>query len=94
MKISKEEVLKIAHISRLALDNNEIDLVSQQLQDVLEYAQCVQKLADETIDLPSNKNVNVTRPGVVIPCEPELILSRAPEREENYFVVPCILDTK
>lgn len=94
MKISKEEVLKIAHISRLALDNNEIDLILQQLQDVLEYAQCVQKLADETIDLSLYKNSNVTRAGVVTSSHPEVLLSRAPEREDHYFVVPCILDTK
>ncbi len=94
MKISREEALKIASISRIALHENEIDAVVTQLADVLEYAKRVQDLATEIEDQPSSKNVNVMRDGLVQTSSPELILSRAPEREEHYFVVPRILDTK
>ncbi len=94
MKISREEALKIAHISRLALDEEEIDRVVQQLQEVLAYAQRVQELAGDLSDQPSNKNSNIMRADAVVPSDPEKMLERAPEREENYFVVPRILDTK
>lgn len=92
-KISKEEVLKIAEISRISLRENEIEKVTQHLQNVLSYAARVQEIAAD-IEEPSIQNVNVFREDVVIKTDPESILSQAPEREENFFVVPAIIETK
>lgn len=94
MKITKEEVLKIANISKIALQEEEIDALIRQLQDVLTYAECVKKVANELMDQPSNKNVNFFREDVAVKTDPETVLDRAPEREESYFVVPKILDSK
>lgn len=94
MNISKEEVLKIAKISRITLLDHEVEDLIKQLSDVLSYAECVKKVAGEMEDRPSNKNVNFFREDVVSKCDSEEILSRAPEREGAYFVVPKILDTK
>ena len=94
MSISREEVIKLAYISRISLDEQEIEPVIKQLAEVLAYAQRVQDLATELDEQPSHKNVNVMRDDVVVLSNPEILLSRAPEREENYFVVPRILDTK
>ncbi len=94
MKITKEEVLKIANISKIALQEEEIDALTQQLQGVLTYAECVKKVANELMDQPSNKNVNFFREDVAVKTDPEIVLDRAPEREESYFVVPKILDSK
>jgi len=94
MNISKEEVLRIAKISRITLYDNEIEELTKQLNDVLSYAECVKKVAEELVDQPSNKNVNFFREDVVTKCDSEEILKRAPEREGTYFVVPKILDTK
>jgi aspartyl-tRNA(Asn)/glutamyl-tRNA(Gln) amidotransferase subunit C len=94
VSISREEALKIAYISRISLEEQEIEPVLKQLTEVLEYAQRVQDLATELDEQPSYKNINVMREDVVASSYPEIILSRAPEREENYFVVPRILDTK
>ncbi len=94
MSISREEVIKLAYISRLSLDEQEIEPVIKQLAEVLAYAQRVQDLATELDEQPSHKNVNFVREDVVISSYSEILLSRAPEREENYFVVPRILDTK
>ncbi len=94
MKITREEVIKIAEISKIALHENEIDLLVKQLQDILAYSACVQKIADETADLPSNRNVNFFREDVVMESMSEAVLGQAPESEEGYFVVPKILDTK
>lgn len=94
MKITKDEVLKIAAISRIAIHEEEIQGFVKQLEDVLSYAECVKKLAEETIDQPSNTNVNFFREDVVAKFDSEGILAQSPEREENYFVVPKILDTK
>ncbi|MFT6765139.1 MAG: aspartyl-tRNA(Asn)/glutamyl-tRNA(Gln) amidotransferase subunit C [Alteromonas naphthalenivorans] len=94
MKITKEEAIKIASISRIALKDSEIDPLIKQLEAVLSYAERVTQVAAELDDQPSNRNVNFLREDVVVKCDPEPILERAPEREENYFVVPKILDKK
>lgn len=93
IKISKEEALKIAEISRISLHENEIESTIAHLQSVLSYAERVQEIAAD-IEEPSIKNVNVFREDVVVAINPETILCQAPEREENFFIVPAIIETK
>jgi aspartyl-tRNA(Asn)/glutamyl-tRNA(Gln) amidotransferase subunit C len=94
MKISKEEVLRLAEISKISIDSGDIDSIIEQLQSVLSYAQCVQECVSNLEEQPSNRNINVFREDTVVSTSPETILSRAPEREVNFFVVPSILETK
>ena len=94
MQITKEEVLKIAKIARIAVDEHEIEGYRKQLEDVLSYAACVTKIAAEIDATVSYKNINVFRDDVVERFNPEDILQRAPDRQENYFVVPRILENK
>ncbi len=90
-KISREEVLNIARISHIALRDEEIEPLIEQLEQVLSYAERVVQVATN-VEEPSTKNINIFREDLVIPQDPEPILAQAPEREGNYFVVPMILD--
>ena len=92
-KITKEELLKIAKISQLRLDKDEIEPLIKQIQDVLSYAERVQEVAGDA-QLPSNKNVNVLREDVIVRTDSKPILALAPEREGDYFVVPKIIENK
>jgi len=92
-KITRDELLKIAQMSKLRVHDEEIPSLIKQLEDLLTYAERVKKIAKD-IELPSNKNINVMREDVVIPTDPEAILARAPEREEDYFVVPKVIESK
>lgn len=89
--ISKEEVLKIAKISHITLHEDEVDQVTRELEAVLSYAARVQEIASQTEE-PLTKNVNIFREDVVVPSDPEVILQQAPQREENFFVVPVIIE--
>ncbi len=89
--ISKEEVLKIAKISRIAIHDNEIEFIKKHLEEVLSYAARVQEIAQQ-IEEPSNRNINVFREDSVVSVPIEPIMSQAPVREGNFFVVPSILD--
>jgi len=91
IKISKEEVLKIAEITRVSLHEDEIEPMIKHLEGVLSYAERVKEIAAD-IDEPSNKNVNVFREDVVVKTDSEKILAQAPERDDNYFVVPVIIE--
>ncbi len=94
-KISKHELISLAHLSRLQLSEDEVLSLIPQINDVLTYAlrvkDIVQMRAIEV--LPSEKNRNVFRDDIVVKTDPELVLKQAPEREQNYFVVPMILET-
>ena len=91
MKITREEILKIAEISKLKIWDNEVENVISQLEAVLSYAERVQEIAADQ-DEPSNKNINVTREDVIINTDSAPILKQAPESDNNYFVVPKILN--
>ena len=94
MKIDKSEALKIAEISKIAVTEQEIDPILKQMQEVLSYAIRVQQIAAEVEEYHSQKNINFFREGLAGESNPQELLARAPQCEENYFVVPKIIDTK
>lgn len=94
-KISKQELLSLAHLSRLQLSEEEVLSLIPQINAVLTYALRVKDIVEMrgAQELAIEKNCNVFREDMVIKTDPETILNQAPEREQNYFVVPMILET-
>ena len=91
--ITKEEVEKIARLSHITLSETEIINTMKHLDAVLSYAARVQEIAKD-VDVPSLKNNNIEREDVIIPTNPQIILAQAPEREDNFFVVPVIIENQ
>lgn len=90
-KISREEVIKIAALSSIALEEHKINALIEQLESVLSYAQRVTEIAADA-DEQATKNINVFRDDVVMPFDAGTVMKEAPERDQNYFVVPKIVD--
>lgn len=90
--ISRDEVIKIARISNIALHEQEIDAVVTQLEQVLSYAERVIEISGQGNPETGTFPQNIFRPDVAIPTPTQPILAQAPEREERYFVVPKILE--
>ncbi len=90
---TKEELLKIAQLSGLKLETNEVDSYTQQIGSILEY---VEQLKEVTIttEAQSLRSVNVMREDVSIRSDSAAIRSQAPEVDETFFAVPKILDEK
>lgn len=79
-------------MSKIHLQASEVEQLAEQLEAVLNYASGLQEIArvhSVTPALP--KNSNVMRPDVVVKTDSAPLLAQAPEREDNYFVVPKIL---
>lgn len=91
VKITKDDVLKIARISNIQIHEHEIDQIAQNLASVINYAARVQEIAID-VEIPSVKRVNVFRDDVPTESIGDVILSRAPESEAHYFVVPAIIE--
>ncbi len=91
VKITREEVLKLATMSRIHIHENEIDELINQLKSVLSYAERVSEICGD-VSIASSKNSNVLRADDVVYTNSQPILAQAPQAEDNYFVVLPILD--
>jgi aspartyl/glutamyl-tRNA(Asn/Gln) amidotransferase C subunit len=94
-KISKEELIALARLSRLELFEDEIPAIQQQIEAVLAYAARVSEAVtgNEDNDVPA-KNINIFREDVVKNTDSEPIIEQSPIHEENFFVVPSIIEHK
>lgn len=95
VKLSREQVLHIAELAKLGLTEEEVERFAEQLSDILDYAEILNRL--DTSAIPPTAQViyrrNVTRPDEVRESfSPEDILANAPHREGNYFKVKAILE--
>ena len=94
MSVSKEELLHIAKLADLKVDEKEIDKYIKNLDDILDYVKVLEKAPigdlDETIG--ANDNYNVFRKDEVKTFENiEGILENAPELEKNMYKIPKVL---
>jgi aspartyl-tRNA(Asn)/glutamyl-tRNA(Gln) amidotransferase subunit C len=95
MKLSREEVLHIARLARIALTEEEINRFSEQLSNLLEHFQVLQEV--NTDNVPPTANPvdlrSVMREDIVIPSLPvEDVLSNAPRQEDDCFRVKPVLE--
>jgi aspartyl-tRNA(Asn)/glutamyl-tRNA(Gln) amidotransferase subunit C len=95
MKLSREEVLHIARLARVALTEEEIIRISEQLSNLLEHFEVLQKVDTEGVP-PTAQSVtlqSVMREDVVAPSlPPEEVLANAPRREGDCFRVRAVLE--
>jgi aspartyl-tRNA(Asn)/glutamyl-tRNA(Gln) amidotransferase subunit C len=93
-RITRADVEHVAHLARLALSEQEIDALTEQLGAIVDYAAQVSAL--DTSDVPPTAHplpvVNVFRPDVARPGLPrDEVLAAAPQAQEERFRVPRIL---
>ena len=94
MEISKEEILHIAKLSRLKLNDEEIEEYIKNLEDILNFANVVGKAPKDGLDTANGAidNFNVFRKDEIKVFEDnEALLQNAPEQEENMFKIPKVL---
>ncbi len=95
MKLSREEVLHIAALARLGLDEAETEKFREQLSNILENFEILQQV-DTTNVPPTTQSVdlqNVLRDDKATASYPRRqILANAPYAEEGYFRVKAILE--
>jgi aspartyl-tRNA(Asn)/glutamyl-tRNA(Gln) amidotransferase subunit C len=93
--IDLDQVRKVAHLARLDLDSAEEAQFTTQLNDILGYVEQLNEL--DTADVPPTTRAietsNITRSDRLETFrDRESILNSAPDREDDYFKVPKILE--
>ncbi len=95
MKVSKEEILHIANLALLNIEENEIDQYIRNLQDILNFANIVNKAPVENIDITigANEATNVFRKDEIKIFEDnESLLQNAITQEQNMFKIPKVIN--
>ena len=85
MQVSKEEILHIANLARLDLNENEVDKYIENLQDILNFANIVNNAG-------ANEAKNIFRKDEIKRFEDtESLLQNAETKEQNMFKIPKVI---
>jgi aspartyl-tRNA(Asn)/glutamyl-tRNA(Gln) amidotransferase subunit C len=93
-RLTREEVAHVAALARLSLSEEELDLFTGQLAEVLEHAADVSSLdlAGVAPTAHAMAVTNVLRSDEPVPCvDRDEVLAQAPLVEDHRFKVPRIL---
>mgnify|MGYP001623158682 FL=1 len=95
MKISKEEILHIAKLADLNIEEKEIKKNALNLQDILNFANIVNNAPVDGLDITigANEKKNVFRKDEVkIFKDNEALLQNAPTQEQHMFKIPKVIN--
>jgi aspartyl-tRNA(Asn)/glutamyl-tRNA(Gln) amidotransferase subunit C len=95
MKLSREEVLHIAALSRLGMTEEDITHFGGQLSNILENFEVLKKVDTEGVPPTAQPNslCNVMKDDVVAPSMPqEDVLANAPRRDGEFFRIRPVLE--
>ena len=96
--MTKEEILQLGRLSRIALTTSEVDAFQTSIDSILEYVSVVKTMAGTAAaatDIPQvGARYNVLRPDVVTELpgsHAETLLASMPKRDGRYLSVMKIL---
>jgi len=99
MKISREDVLRVADLAYLELSEAEIETYRSQLDSILEYIGKLNELDTTGVApmaqvLSSDQAADATlRADTILPCDMAGdVLQHAPDPEPPYFRVPKVIE--
>jgi aspartyl-tRNA(Asn)/glutamyl-tRNA(Gln) amidotransferase subunit C len=94
MKITKDEVMYVAELARLDLDEASIEIYANQIGEVLEYVEALNQVNTENVP-PTSHAIFLSN--AFREDEPKThlardkVLSNAPEKEDGNFIVPKVI---
>lgn len=94
MAVSKEEILHIAKLADLKINENEIDEYAKNLEEILDFMKILDSVNTDNVEesIGNLSNVNVFRKDEVKEFEDkEALLQNAPDKENNMFKIPKVI---
>ena len=95
MKIDRNTTLKIAKLSRINIDDKEVDELSSQLSSIVDWVEQLNEVNTDNVKPLSS--VSMTK----LPLRADIenntdyskeVLLNAPDKLENYFAVPKVVE--
>lgn len=93
IRFDKEELLKIAKLSLLQLQDHEVENLVNDIKVLLEYMEELQAVKFAT-EVQPTKNINIFREDKVIRSNSSDILQLSPKSKDDYFSVPSVFGEK
>ena len=95
MSIDNSTVKKVAKLARLKVDAKEEQSLKNELNNILEWVDKLQKVDTENIDpmlSVSNEPMPMREDMVTSKLDNKQILSNAPDKKAGFFVVPKVVE--
>ena len=99
VKITREDVLRVADLAYLDLSDAELETYRAQIDEILEYVGKLNELDTANVEpmaqvLADDQSADATlREDLVVPCAvADDVLQHAPEPEPPYFRVPKVIE--
>jgi aspartyl-tRNA(Asn)/glutamyl-tRNA(Gln) amidotransferase subunit C len=99
LKISREDVLRVAELAYLDLSEAELEKYRAQIDEILEYIEKLNELDTADVEpmaqvLTDDQTADATlREDLIVPCAvAEDVLKHAPDPEPPYFRVPKVIE--
>ena len=86
--MTNEEVLKVAHLARVSIDDNEIEMYKGQLEAIMNEINKINEveIIDDDIMISPSSNINRYREDVPKKAKDD-VLSNAPKTNGNYIQI-------
>ena len=95
MKITKEEVLHVANLARLDIDERNIDALAGQIGKILEYVDMLSRVNTDGVK-PTTHAIFLTNAfredSETVHMDREKALANAPDKQDGNFVVPRVIE--
>lgn len=93
-KLTKEEVLHVAHLARIKVDEDEIEKYQVELQKLLndvDKIKAVEGYDEERMIAPWSKDTTLREDKSGEMLNPKEVLKNAPKHSGNYIEVPIVI---
>ena len=95
MSVDSATVRRIAHLSRIAIDDSEVERLQGELNAILAFVETLSEVDIDGVEpltsalpMQMKKRADVVTDGGIA----DDILANAPLREDHYFVVPKVVE--
>ena len=95
MSIDKNQVKKVAKLSRISLDNKKLESLSKDLVSILNFVEELNKLDTKKTDpLTSviDKTLETRKDEIIDGKIKDQILKNSPDKNEEFFIVPKVVE--
>jgi aspartyl-tRNA(Asn)/glutamyl-tRNA(Gln) amidotransferase subunit C len=95
MSINKETIKKISKLARISVSNQETNRLEKDLNSILKFVEQLNHLNTDKItpiSSVSNEVLTMNKDEIKIINEKEDILKNSPEKNEDYYVVPKVIE--
>ena len=95
MPIDKNQVKKVAKLSRISLDDTKLDLLSKDLDSIISFVEKLNELDTNEIKTLNSIIDKTLEPRNDIIDDGKIknqILKNSPEKNEDFFIVPKVIE--